>query len=382
MKQRFDFDDIRPLYDEEVHEVMTTLVEEPAVVHFIKYIAPEVPVDEFIQMMLSMKTKREFQQKLVAPFLMKLAKKTTKTLELAGTEALSPQESYTFISNHRDIILDAAFLNILLFDKGFDTAEVAIGDNLLIYPWIRNLVRMNKSFIVKRDMPVRQLLEASRRLSTYIHFALRIKGQSIWISQREGRSKDSTDRTQEGLIKMLAMGGPKDFLRSLRSLNFAPVSISYEYDPCDYLKAKEFQQKRDDASFKKTKQDDMLNMETGLVGYKGNVYFHVSANFTETLADMPDDMEKGAIVSTMAARIDREIHRNMKLYPGNYVAYDLLHGEKYADRYTAEEKQTFETYLQGQINKVDLPDRDDAFIRSKLLEMYANTVVNYEVATR
>ena len=382
MKQRFDFDDIRPLYDEEVHEVMTTLVEEPAVTHFLKYIAPEVPVQDLTQTMLGMQTKREFQQKIVAPFLMKLAQKTTQSLEISGVEALSLQDSYTYISNHRDIILDAAFLNILLFAKGHDTAEVAIGDNLLIYPWIRNLVRMNKSFIVKRDMPVRQLLEASRRLSTYIHFALKIKGQSVWISQREGRSKDSTDRTQEGLIKMLAMGGGKDLLRSLRSLNFAPVSISYEYDPCDYLKAKEFQQKRDDASFKKTKQDDMLNMETGLVGYKGNVHFHVSADFVSTLVDLPADMEKGAIITTMAARIDREIHRNMTLYPGNYVAYDLLHGEKYTARYTAEEKKTFEAYLQGQINKVDLPNRDDAFIRAKLLEMYANTVVNYEVATR
>ncbi len=382
MRQRYDFDEIRPLYDEEVSEVMTSLVEEPAIANFIKYIAPELPVEDVKKQMLSFKTKQDFQKKMVAPFLHKLAAKTTKSLELTGEDGLRPQDSYTFISNHRDIILDAAFLNILLDSNGRETAEVAIGDNLLVYPWISNLVRMNKSFIVKRDMPVRQLLSASRLLSTYIHFAIKIKNQSVWISQREGRSKDSTDRTQEGLIKMLAMGGVREIRQSIRSLNLAPVSISYEYDPCDYLKAKEFQLKRDNPEYKKTQADDLKNMETGLLGYKGIVHFHISANFLEKIDAIPADVDKNAIVGEIARCVDKEIHSNMKLYPGNYVAYDMLNNTtKYASKYTAEEKVVFEKYLAGQIAKVDIENRDDAFITEKILTMYANTVVNYENAT-
>lgn len=381
MKQRFDFEDIRPLYDEEVPETMSSLLQEPAVENFIHYLAPEVPLDEFKQQLLGLNNKYDFQSKVVAPFLWKLADKTTVSLDMSGAEALSHIESYTFISNHRDIVLDAAFLNILLFKHGFDTAEVAIGDNLLVYPWIRNLVRMNKSFIVKRDIPVRQLLEVSRRLSSYIHFALKVKGQSVWISQREGRSKDSTDRTQEGLIKMLAMGGGKDLKRSIRSLNIAPVAISYEYDPCDYLKAKEFQLKRDHADYKKTKKEDLLNMETGLTGFKGRVHFQIVTPINPLLDEFPEDLDKASIISHVTALIDQVIHRNMRMYPGNYVAYDELYGTKqYNSYYTEEEGKKFIDYINGQIAKVDIPDKDEAFLRQKLLEMYSNPLINFERA--
>ena len=381
MKQRFDFEDIRPLYDEEVPEVMASLLKEPAVEHFIHYLAPEVPLDAFKQQLSGLTNKFDFQSKVVAPFLWKLAEKTTTSLDMGGADELSHQNSYTFISNHRDIILDAAFLNILLFKHGFDTAEVAIGDNLLVYQWIRNLVRMNKSFIVKRDIPVRQMLEVSRRLSTYIHFALKIKGQSVWISQREGRSKDSTDRTQEGLVKMLALGGGKDFLRSVRTLNIAPVSISYEYDPCDYLKAKEFQQKRDDANYKKQKKDDLINMETGLTGFKGRVHFQIAPPIKPLLAHIPADMDKASVVSLVTSLIDKEIHRHMRMYPGNYVAYDLLYEtDKYRAHYTAEEEQVFKDYIYGQLAKIKLEHKDDEFLLKKLLEMYSNPLINFEKA--
>ncbi|MEG1587358.1 MAG: acyltransferase [Bacteroidales bacterium] len=381
MKQRFDFEDIRPLYDEEVPEVMTSLLKEPAVEHFIHYLAPEVPLDTFKQQLAGLTNKFDFQSKVVAPFLWKLADKTTTSLDMGGADELSHQDSYTFISNHRDIILDAAFLNILLFKHGFDTAEVAIGDNLLVYQWIRNLVRMNKSFIVKRDIPVRQMLEVSRRLSTYIHFALKIKGQSVWISQREGRSKDSTDRTQEGLVKMLALGGGKDFLRSVRTLNIAPVAISYEYDPCDYLKAKEFQQKRDNPDHKKQKKDDLINMETGLTGFKGRVHFQIAPPIKPLLENIPADMDKASVVSLVTGLIDKEIHRNMRMYPGNYIAYDLLYKtDKYRDQYTAEEEQSFKDYIQGQLNKIVLEQKDDEFLMMKLLEMYSNPLINFEKA--
>lgn len=381
MKQRFDFEEIRPLYDEEVPEMIATLLEEPIIKNFVSYLAPEMTFDEFKQQVSQMKTKYDFQTKVIAPFLWRLAEKTTTSLDISGIEELDKDDSYTFISNHRDIVLDAAFLSILLFKSGRNSVEVAIGDNLLVYPWIRGLVRLNKSFIVKRDVPVRQLLEVSRRLSSYIHFALKIKGESVWIAQREGRSKDSTDRTQEGLIKMLAMGGGKDIRKSIQSMNIAPVAISYEYDPCDYLKAKEFQEKRDDAEYKKAKKDDLVNMQTGLSGFKGRVHFQVAGLLKDEFDAIAPDLDKGSTVTAIAALIDRMIHRNMRIYEVNYIAFDLLNEtEKYAGFYTTEQKEAFERYISNQVSKIELLTKDEPFLRRKMLEMYSNPLINYEKA--
>ena len=382
MKQRFDFEEIRPLYDEEVPELMPSILKEEAIEGFAKFIAPEMPYEEFKTFVSSLKTKSEFQSKLIAPFLLKLAAKTADSLDITGLDKISKELSYTFISNHRDIILDAAFLNTLLIDAGYESAEVAIGDNLLIYPWIRNLARMNKSFIVKRDMPVRQLFEASRSLSAYINFALKIKGQSVWIAQREGRSKDSTDRTQESVVKMLAMGGGKDLLSSVYSLNIMPVSISYEYDPCDFLKAKEFQQKRDDVNFKKDKRSDLVNMYTGMMGYKGRIHFEITSALNEELDKLPKDLDKCSLVTAIAGKIDTLIHRNMRMYENNYIAYDLLNGtHQYSEHYDEAKKAKFEAYISEQLDKIELENKDEEYLRIKLLEMYANPLVNFIKAT-
>ena len=381
MRQRFDFEEIRPLYDEELQEVMPMLVEEPAMKQFVKYLMPDMPYEEIKKDLLKMKSKNEFQEKVIAPSLFKLAETTTTSLDLGGTELLSHDESYTYISNHRDIILDAGYLNILLNRHGFETAEVAIGDNLLIYPWIKTLVRMNKSFIVKRDVPLRQMLEISRRLSYYIHFALKIKGQSVWIAQREGRSKDSSDKTQEGLIKMLALGGGKNLIKSILSMNIAPVSISYEYDPCDYLKAQEFQLKRDDPEYKKTKEDDLLNMQTGLTGFKGDVHLQITETINNELKEISPETDKTEAAAMIAKLIDKHIHANMRIYPGNYVAYDLfLKTDKYASKYTAKESEVFLTYIDKQIEKIQIPEKDIEYLKTRLFEMYANPLVNFENA--
>ena len=254
MKQLFDFDEIRPFYDEEVPEIIPSIISEKGFEHAVKYIIPDVDYNKFCNQMLSCHSKKDFQDKLAVPFLYQLIHASSSGVDGSGFENLSPSESYTYMSNHRDIILDASFLNVMLLENGFDTSEVAIGDNLLIYPWISNLVRINKSVIVNRNVPVRKMLEVSKRLSNYIHFAIKIKHQSLWIAQREGRAKDSDDRTQESMIKMFNLGGGSDLKSNIASLNIVPVSISYEYDPCDYLKAREFQLKRDNPSFKQNRQ--------------------------------------------------------------------------------------------------------------------------------
>ncbi|MDY6248586.1 MAG: acyltransferase, partial [Prevotella sp.] len=279
---------------------------------------------------------------------------------------------YTFLTNHRDIVLDSAFLDVLLIDNGYPTTvEIGIGDNLLIYPWIKRLVRMNKAFIVRRGLTPRAMLESSQLMSRYIHHAVTEKRENIWLAQREGRAKDSDDRTQEAVLKMLAMGG------ELSELNIVPLTISYEYDPCDYLKAQEFQQKRDNPSFKKSRQDDLDNMRTGIFGYKGRVHYHCAAPIN-TWIDELKDLPKNEFYTALAQRIDQELHRNYRLYPINYCAADLLSGKgEFIAHYTEKDRLNVEDYIAQQIAKITLPEKDVPFLRERILTMYANPLKNY-----
>jgi hypothetical protein len=260
-----------------------------------------------------------------------------------------------------------------------DTVEIAIGDNLLIFPWIEELVRVNKSFIVKRGLSPRQNLESSKRLSSYIAYTINEKQQSIWLAQREGRAKDANDRTQESLLKMLNMSGGSDFATNLSRLNICPLSISYEYDPCDFLKAKEFQQKRDNPDFKKQDMDDLVNMQTGVMGYKGKIVYSITGDINKELAEMgTTTMNKNELVTLTAKLIDRRIHSNYCIYAVNKVAYDLLNGTtRFEKEYSIMEKLDFETYIEKQIQKIDLINKDHDFLKKKILEMYANPLINY-----
>ena len=269
-------------------------------------------------------------------------------------------------------------LDVLLIGEGFDkTVEIAIGDNLLLQPWIKTLVRVNKSFIVQRSVGLREMLASSKRLSEYMHFAIAEKQQPIWIAQREGRAKDSDDRTQESLLKMMTMGGEGTPLQRLKSLHIVPLTISYEYDPCDFLKAQEFQQKRDNPDFRKSGQDDLDNMQTGIFGYKGKIHYHM-ARPANTWLDELEGLPKAEFYAEAARRIDREIHSHYALFANNYAALDLLEGtHRFAAHYTAEELACFEQYLEGQMQKIQLPqgaDRD--FLRERMLTMYANPARN------
>lgn len=381
MEKPAEFDEIRPYFKEELPRVFEELIADPEFRRVACLAIPGVPFEAIAHQMRQCKTSKDFQVAFCYGILWGIAKKCTQGLTLDHTSLKDKQMSYTYISNHRDIILDSGFLSILLADQGMETVEIAIGDNLLIYPWIKELVRVNKSFIVKRAVGMRQMLESSARLSRYIHYAIAEKGESVWIAQREGRAKDSNDRTQDSLLKMLAMGGEGDLVDRLQSLNIAPLAISYEYDPCDYLKAQEFQLKRDVENYKKSDKDDLKNMETGLFGYKGSVCFRTGNCLNEALVKVDRTLPKQELFSAIAAIIDHEIHRNYTIYPGNYVAHDLLSGEsRFADKYTSGEKEVFENYLAKQLDKIELADKDIPFLRSKLLEMYANPLVNYLAA--
>jgi len=373
-----EFDEIRPYYDEELPQIYEELIADPAFRQVTSIIYPEVPFEALAQKMRTCKTKLEFQKTFCHPALKKLERDTTQGVILDHTAQPDKKTAYTYISNHRDIILDSGLLSVELIDQDMDTVEIAIGDNLLIYPWIKKFVRVNKSFIVQRALSMRQMLESSGRMSRYMHHTIKDKNQSIWIAQREGRAKDSNDRTQESVLKMLAMGGEGDIIDRLTEMNIVPLAISYEYDPCDYLKAQEFQQKRDTPDYKKTQADDLKNMQTGLFGFKGRVRFQVAPCINAELAKLDRSLPKPELFSQIATLIDQAIHANYHIYPGNYIAHDYLSGtETFSGHYTAEEKKHFTEYIDRQIERIELENKDIPFLRQRMLLMYANPLTNY-----
>lgn len=372
------FDDIAPLYDNEVKQTIEELLSDPAFMNAIGYMFPSIGQVDFSGEMRSYNTKRDFQTRMISPFVWGIARKTTTSLEAGGWENIDKDKQYLYMSNHRDIVLDAGFLNIILDKNGFNTTEIAIGDNLLVYPWIKQLVRLNKSFVVQRDVSMRQMLEVSKHLSEYIHYAILEKKESIWLAQREGRAKDSNDRTQESLLKMVAMYPENGtFIDNLKEVNIIPLSISYEYDPCDFLKAQEFQLKRDNPEYKKTQRDDLFNMETGLLGFKGEVYFYIGRQINDELEKLKS-LDRKQQLAGAAKCVDDEIHRNYKIFPNNYIAYDLLEQTgRFSDKYTQAEKEKFEAYLRNQIDKITIPDKDFDYLWQCMLTMYANILKNH-----
>lgn len=377
---RLNFDEIRCYHDEEVHDVLGRLCNEKQFMKIMSTVYPFLPKEMIKKRLLSIYTQLDFQKEIILPFLQYLvANVTTNGIALQGLEKIIKEESYLYLSNHRDILSDPMFLCYKFLENGFDTVEVAIGDNLLIYPWIEDLVRLNKSFIVKRGLTTRQMLESSKLLSEYIWYVLHEKKHSIWMAQREGRAKDSNDKTQESLLKMLSLAGKGNFIENMKELNICPLSISYEYDPCDYLKAKEFQLRRDNANYKKQPVDDIENMVTGILGFKGKVVFHLTGCINEDLKKIENKVsDRNQQIEQVAQLIDKQIHSHYAIFPNNKIAYDALTGEnRFIEDYSEMERIDFEQYVLKQVSKIQLENKDEQFLRTKMLEMYAYPLINY-----
>lgn len=378
--QQLDFSDIAPYDDSVFVEKMSALVKDPGFLHAINYTMPKDDVPALIEELLKIDNKYDFQHSVMLPFLEMLAKTTTAGISLGGVKYYNPAHNYVFITNHRDIVLDASFLNLAFMRRGMPTSEVAIGNNLLVFDWITDLVRLNKSFIVKRNTGLREGLLAAKQLSAYIHNAILEKHESVWIAQREGRAKDSSDHTQEALIKMLAISGEGSFMEKIKEINLMPVSISYEFDPNDYLKCKEFLMKRRDPNFKKSQRDDLFSMETGLLQFKGKVHFQMTPRINTKLDQIGDFSDNNTSAKYVGTLIDQAIHRSYEIFPINYVAYDMLHNsQRFANKYTEEQKREVELYLNNQLAKVDVenltPEEYD-YMMEMMLVMYANPLKN------
>ena len=372
-----EFDAIRAYEDRDLGATIKTLFADEAFRGVLQSLFPNQSLPLLEKQLSSYTSILEFQKNFIHGLVTQLIQKTGNGLTLDISALTNKGLPYTYISNHRDIILDSALLDILLIDAEFpQTVEIAIGDNLLVYPWIKHLVRLNKAFIVQRSLSLREMLAASKLMSRYMHFVITQKKNPIWIAQREGRAKDGNDRTQEAVLKMIAMGGEGMATERLMAMHIVPLSISYEFDPCDFLKAKEFQMKRDNPAYKKTRADDLVNMQTGLFGYKGRVHYACAPCIDDWIATR-EGLSNAEFFAATARRLDEEIYRNYRLYPNNFVALDLLNNEKdYISHYSEEDKVQFEQYLQQQIDKIDLPNKDEAFLRERLLEMYANPAKN------
>ncbi len=371
-----EFEDIRPYSDVEFPEVKRRIHEDKFLRGFFRNIKwPNCPsilkpaADQAIGLYLKSELKkvttiRDFQHDIIInKFVQWVVDKTTDGVSCSGLDELDKNTAYMFISNHRDIVLDATLLNYFLVKNGFSTTQIAFGDNLLINELVTDLIRINKSFIVKRNLNLREQLEASIKLSKYIYHMIE-SGDSIWIAQKEGRSKDGADQTNPAVIKMLFLSQRKsgvEFSDFIKKLRIVPVSISYELDPCDTLKGWEVYRSETRENIQKTKNLDLVSMWTGMRGAKGRVHIHYGEPLNGNYANDKD----------VAAALDRGIHRGYKLWPSNYISYDELNKTgKYADNYTEMQREEF----LHRFRKLGEP------VRQKVLNMYARPVTNQEEA--
>jgi 1-acyl-sn-glycerol-3-phosphate acyltransferase len=317
---------------------------------------------------------RQLQGTFVYDMIRRIINKTSKGLTCTGVERLDKKKAYLFISNHRDIILDPAFLNLLIFDKGMNTTQIAVGDNLLLYDWIGHALKLNRCFVIKRSLPPRELMKASKKVSQYIRKSINEDNISVWIAQREGRTKDGNDKTQPSMLKMLNLSNLKSIADGFNELNIVPVSISYEIEPCGLAKLREMI-KKEHYGQKKTSKDDLKSMSMGMFNPKGRMRFAfgdpIELNFEEAKTKEKQNKQ----IQDLAGIVDNHIYTNFKLWPNNYVAYDMLMQEhRFKDKYTADEEKRFQIMVEQAMVNMDFPITD---IQEIFLKLYATPVINY-----
>lgn len=377
----FNFEDIRPYTEKELKSKIRLLVKDPIFDEVLLHIFKFRPKVEMVKLQLRMiKSIRQLQGTFLYDLLRMIINKTSSGLTCTGIENLDKKKPYLFISNHRDIVLDAALLNFLIFEKGMNTTLVAIGNNLLLYKWIEHAVKLNGAFIIKRNLAPRELLEASQKVSHFMRQSITKDNVSIWIAQREGRTKDGFDKTQLSVLKMLNMSNTKSYAEGFKELNIVPVSISYEIEPCGLAKLKELIKKEHYGQVK-TSKDDLKSMSMGMFNPKGRMRFSFG-----TPLELPDDFgeektkeQQNRIIQEIADKIDQQIYTNYKLWPNNYIAYDMLMQEhRFKHKYTQAEESKFEMMVEQAMIHIDYPITD---IQERFLKVYANPVINKMKAT-
>lgn len=382
--QPYEYDSIRPYFDEEVPAVIAQLADQPELRHVLSALLSEEETTALVQQLKGIHSVDDFKQRISYPLVVQLAKRTTFSVSLSGASRLGGDLPTTFITNHRDIILDSAFLNLVMRERNYLMPRIAIGDNLFGRPWIEAVVKLNDSFVVRRSLPIRQMLLAAQSLSAFIDRSIQQDHKSVWIAQREGRAKDNSDKTQPSVLKMIASSQSSDPLTQLMRVNIAPTTISYEYDPCDILKACEllWRKHHPEEQYVKGPEEDLINMKTGLLGYKGRVHFAIGKRLNELITPELEAelraLPKQQLYPRLAELIDTELHSNYRFYPINYIAYDLLHPHKAHPKelYSEADKEKALRYIEEQIAKAPTDAYSADELRTQLLQMYAQPLCN------
>ena len=367
------FDAIRPFYDSEMNKAIIKVIDHPMMKALMNFAFPDVADEHWKEQLSKTHSTRDFQCNFIYKALMQVLQKTSDGMTTSGFDQLKSNTPYIFISNHRDIILDTSLLNACLFDNGLVMTASAIGDNLVQKEFLHILSKLNRNFLVQRGLSPREMLQSSKLLSEYIGNLLQHENRSVWIAQREGRTKDGNDATHQGVLKMLGMGSDEENLMDyFKKIKIVPVSISYEYDPTDALKMPQLMAEANKEIYIKNKNEDFTTLMSGIMGQKKHIHIHVGKVLNvelDAISKKFDNTNKQ--IQALAQVIDDSILQSYKLWPTNYIAYDILHQTNtYKDFYTESEKSLFERRLEMRI------DENNAVQRSGFLAMYANPVVN------
>ncbi|NBL64908.1 1-acyl-sn-glycerol-3-phosphate acyltransferase [Flavobacterium sp. NST-5] len=367
------FDKIRPFYDSEVNEALCKIADHPMMKAMMSFTFPETPENVWIEQLKRTHSIRDFQCNFIYHAIMKVLENSSEGLTTSGFENLDKHTPYLFISNHRDIILDTSLLNTCLMDNGLVMTASAIGDNLVKKSFLHILSKLNRNFLVQRELSPRELLQSSKLMAEYVGQLILRENRSVWIAQREGRTKDGNDATHTGVLKMLGMASDeKNLMDYFKKLKIVPVSISYEYDPTDALKMPQLMALANDEVYIKDKNEDFMTLLSGIMGQKKRIHIHVGKVLDEELTQISEQFEnQNKQIQALAQAIDDSILSTYKLWPTNYIAYDLLHKtNQYSHLYTDKEKSIFERRLEIRIDENN-PVEFEGF-----LAMYANPVVN------
>ncbi len=367
------FDAIRPYYDAEINEAIHNVVQHPMMKALMNFSFPEVDDAIWKEQLKKTHSIRDFQCNFIYQSVQKVLEKSSEGLTTSGFEKLDKNTSYLFISNHRDIILDTSLLNACLFDNGLVMTASAIGDNLVKKSFLLSLSKLNRNFLVQRGLSPREMLMSSKLMAEYIAQLLLRENRSVWIAQREGRTKDGNDATNPGVLKMLAMGcEDKNLMNYFKKVKIVPVSISYEYDPTDALKMPQLMAEANDEIYIKEKNEDFMTLLSGIIGQKKHIHIHVGEVLNSELDEIAAEYDNSnKQIQALAQVIDDSILKSYKLWPTNFIAYDILYKtDKYSHLYTEDEKSLFERRLELKI------DATNEMMVESFLSMYANPVVN------
>lgn len=367
------FDEIRFFDDSEVNEALLGIARDPMMNALMGFTFPDTDKKVWREQFKNIHSVSDFQHNFIAHTIRQILAKSSEDLTTSGFDKLDKNTPYLFISNHRDIVLDTSLINLVLLESGLVMTASAIGDNLVQKPFLHDLAKLNRNFLVQRGLPLREQLKSSQIMSEYIDQLLHHEKRSVWIAQREGRTKDGNDATQQGVLKMLAMAaGDLSVMEYFKTLKIVPVSISYEYDPTDSLKMPQLLAKHREEEYIKGEDEDFMTMLSGVLGQKKRIHLHagnVIDNELDAIALESDNKNKQ--LQAVARIIDDSIIQNYKLWPTKFIAYDLLHNSNtYADQYTEKEKQLFVRRLEMRI------DPSDPVSKEYFLAMYANPLIN------